>query len=842
MRRSWLATFLLLLIPFLMGGAGKYSAPGGTSRSGQTSAFVVNPDAPPGPDPPPPPPPQDTEAPNLGGITVVASSTTSTLITINNAWDAALSYPMEKQVTDENSVVLLSWTDMMGANVFTNFTSLTEGQTYCYRVQIRDNLGNTTALTDNGAGPSGSDCVTLGTTATEELHDAIDSPYTSWDVSRDDGILSLATNRLEIDTNNDGDGGFAVWTGAGLPAVTTATNVGAKALFDEATAGGADDANLGLILGGDCSSSEGCFVCYVGNAYDSGALRCEERRWTGTEEDVALGTGNCEDTITGWYQVGNYLVVLREGEWGSGDGVIKAMDWAVDPCSGSGCATLFDQYTFADCSAEGNCSSFVSINESECSTQPTITTGSAAGIYARARTATDAFANGDWAFWEHDPETVSPTTILSLGSLSPFSVTIGQSTTPPFRALDISNTGNTGTFGGTLVVTAGGTCPGASGDVTWISLADGTFSGVTTIANDSEDISADAAAGCTVAGQYTATITATCTTGDACTSGSPATRIVNLTVSDPVQSGSWPDVEDRCDSLGSDCYCSETLDANEVVGSQGSDRHDPAVSVTKECPGLNGVPIWWGGTSDIPNPGFISVSQMTQAPYDLPALPAGSIAQFALVDSPQNDSQLNLRANSGITLTDRTWCQRYYIGFGDGFLCSHTGSQGDRCKLSRNVGGTPDIHHETELRTSQGNARFTQNATGWGGFGGAGLSFNFNTFTMAAVEGQHWVRIEHCYDHEPDDELNVRVKHVILDGSGSSCTTFEDSVTSTGTNSTFYTGNNTWIIDGYRLARAGGLQNDDYNGFLGAMAANVSYDPTFWIGGAIEVEGGTPCD
>lgn len=282
----------------------------------------------------------------------------------------------------------------------------------------------------------------------------------------------------------------------------------------------------------------------------------------------------------------------------------------------------------------------------------------------------------------------------------------------------------------------------------------------------------------------------------------------------------WPNSEQRCDQLGGDCYCSEPLDS--TSSSFSGDKHDPPESSSKECNGGN--TIWysngWRPTA------FVGAGAMTSGPYNLPALPSGASVGRVLVDAPFG--QFNVRASQGTNFSNQTWCARHYLAFSSNFSAMH--GSGDRAKLMRNTGGSPEIHHETEVRGGAPNIRVSQNSNGWS-FNG---SFNLNTFNVGDVRGRTWVRMEMCYDHNPSTKrLNARFRHVRLDTGQA----IQGSVESSNSNGSAQTGTNTWIIDGYRHDGGGPLSTNMYTGFSAAMATKTGYDPNFWIGPAAEIEG-----
>lgn len=767
------------------------------------------------------PPDGDTTPPNINGIQVTTLSNTSTIVAGEGVWDVGGSLPLEMRIVDENSVELLPWTAKTPPYTH-SFTGLTEGQQYCYRAQMRDSVPNASALTSNGSGTNGSECVTLDTTATEEVHDAINATCDNWDITRDDStvVSCNAGGYFDFDDGISGNAaGGALFTGSGLPPNTHA-DVGAKFRRDIDGAGGLDDADLGLILGGDCDDSDaGCLTCFVGNAYNGGNIRCESRYWDGA--DWQSLPGNQGNGIGSALTIvdGDYFVMLQENGWTS-DGKVKLMSWSADPCPGSGCKAVFDGYTASDCTSAPNCRDYVEIEQSSFSQVPGITGGNAAGMWGRMDNSIDAIATGDFAVWEHTPESFTPSTSLAASpSAFPFFVQQGQSPIPAFGTGTVSNTGNTGSFGGTIEISSGGTCAGSSGTVNWLQLNDTTFTGVTTTQDAQFTFNADAGAGCVNIGQETGTILVTQTTGDTATP-STDTLTVTLDVTSSNPGGVGP--EQLCDNLGSLCECSETMNANDGVITPGN-NHNPSNSTTKECNGGNSVVTTFGYLQ------FVPLS-------DRPGLGNVALTDYVLrknTTSIPGASQVN---HLDTTFQDETWCMRTYIREGDNVPDkddNQTGMKGNRFTTGSSA---PSVDMSMGDNGFNGFNFEPTSTANWQWAGGGG-NFDrdpgtpvlniYGANSECGVQG--WCRVEVCFDHndQGSDQLRARGRIYSLATQETMSFTGTDAI-STNSKASAQTGSKTNL---WRL-------RSDYNQNRWAayfMVVKRPVDSSYWIGPACEV-------
>lgn len=287
------------------------------------------------------------------------------------------------------------------------------------------------------------------------------------------------------------------------------------------------------------------------------------------------------------------------------------------------------------------------------------------------------------------------------------------------------------------------------------------------------------------------------------------------------------DVEQRCQDLGSDCRCSETLHSNDDLSALPGKYWDPTGSATKECPGENNNQAigFYGGDYDSGDNTMVLAS--TEASFPNGADPY----VYQGIVSGQH------HMNTGITgsFSNSTFCSRVYKKYTSGMRLT---DPDDRLKILT-VTGDSVVLGASQFLAFQAN----QDGTSWkttrvNGLCSQGDQSGNAANTQPLCSENGWCRLEICIDQNGStwqarfyiDELDT-----------------ETSITQTHTLGTcqanFQLGDLTGVqmfeehtANDYASECNPGGSSQCYQYHSHVMEALLSYDPTFRIGPAYELE------
>ncbi len=291
----------------------------------------------------------------------------------------------------------------------------------------------------------------------------------------------------------------------------------------------------------------------------------------------------------------------------------------------------------------------------------------------------------------------------------------------------------------------------------------------------------------------------------------------------PVSAGAE---ERRCRELGASCYCSEPLDNTDTY----SGVHDPSDSTTKQC-GVYDAATPGRGTAEFPVP-----------------FPSGASARNVLFVAKDDGvgKFLVWPAPPSIEMTNKTFCIRSYRNYARGHALP------GNFKIAR-VGGPPGNVAWQSAWSPEGGASAQPSVSWISSLGGEG-SVDCHLGTTGTADQQirfpdcqsHWCRFEVCSDHNgTTGEFRVRAHWSQVAGRkrmeaalgapgqyGPDCSPERNATAS--------------IVGNVVVAEFASVCCPPTPGgaiYLShIMASHGSYDPDFWIGPAVEVEGagGTP--
>lgn len=283
--------------------------------------------------------------------------------------------------------------------------------------------------------------------------------------------------------------------------------------------------------------------------------------------------------------------------------------------------------------------------------------------------------------------------------------------------------------------------------------------------------------------------------------------------------------EQRCDDLGSACYCSEPLNFNaDPLGSSPLDP--PDTDGGKECT------IGLQSNSDHED----TIKTVTGTSEGLPGV--GYVVRYLEVES----GKYNATQQTG--LANKTWCARHYAKWSSNFPnpctgCVQATPPDTRVKIGRNIGGYPNLELQIEWPPSgSGDNRMDFSCKGGGDYNKCTSSQYTGTETTFSDCKGNWCRIEWCLDHSTATEtMSVRGRVTVLD---ENLTAVQEETTRRDFNdyySTFQTGTTTNPMSS-RLQHQPFTGDEDgaYSLRSHIMVALTGVDTSFWIGPADEIE------
>jgi len=280
--------------------------------------------------------------------------------------------------------------------------------------------------------------------------------------------------------------------------------------------------------------------------------------------------------------------------------------------------------------------------------------------------------------------------------------------------------------------------------------------------------------------------------------------------------------ERRCRDLGASCYCSEPLDNTDTY----SGVHDPSDSTNRQC-----------GVYDAATPG--------QGTADFPVrLPSGATARHVLSVAQDTGvgKLLVWPPPSSIEMTNKTFCVRSYRNYGQ----SH--ALPGNFKIARIGGPQGNVAWQSAWSADGGAA--AEPSVSWISAWGAGGGVDCHLGTTGTVEQQihfpdcqsHWCRFEICSDHDgATGQLRVRAQWSQVAGpkrmeSGLGAPGQYGPDCSPEPSATASIGGNLALAEFATVCCPESPGGSIYLSHV--MASLGPYDPSFWIGPAVEMEGG----
>jgi len=310
----------------------------------------------------------------------------------------------------------------------------------------------------------------------------------------------------------------------------------------------------------------------------------------------------------------------------------------------------------------------------------------------------------------------------------------------------------------------------------------------------------------------------------------------------PTVSVAGPVAEARCTEVdavaGQNCICSEPLDFSTAIDSSAnSGFFDPPDSEgvgSFECLGgsISAVRVKRNSGSIVPVLAT-SVGLNSGPTYVFPWL--------------QSDSDARVDDNTS-TFTDGTYCFRFYEHFSSDFTAPTNANQNIKGgRLKDNVAGN-HLGYESEFTTPPGGEPNLSRRTFILGYNGSNFwtppNYHMSVSgDMVSLQDcmDDWCRVEVCFDHNlvgiVVDKVNYRMKVVNI---GNGDTAIYGPKISENSASTVNTGDTTRYWSG--KTGEGGYDSTGWIRYASyVMAAKLDVaDDTFWIGGALEIEGGIP--
>ena len=313
--------------------------------------------------------------------------------------------------------------------------------------------------------------------------------------------------------------------------------------------------------------------------------------------------------------------------------------------------------------------------------------------------------------------------------------------------------------------------------------------------------------------------------------GATDTDTANLTTTDPVAAGSWPDIEARCDSLGADCLCNETLDVASISLNGSFLQAGSSGTHAKECT----IPGRTSGEFADSSATMDAVASTGEFEF-----PADNVGRY-------NADGFTSWLLDNRSIDGRTLCARWYVHF-DSTSVTPSGGEQDLKMWNARDNGTlysgPAIEAVVLSGGTLGGVFIPRpnntscQSTDPGSFP---LVSGTDVNLIQAKDSGEWARYEWCVDHGEAGAnlLTARSRVTALTCDSSICTeqaqgTYEHDYDTacTGTTLASNSGNAQWM----------NLDNQENNVgkpryISGFIAIDKTADETFWPGPACEIEG-----